>query len=175
MPLIHSKSDAARSANIAAERRAGKPPAQAAAIAYNIQREAKATGGPIPMSGLRYEGLISSPTAGRTDKIPMSVPGGSYVIPADVVSALGQGNSMSGGHALHRAFRMEHRTKIHHFASGGRTDIVVSGGEFIVPPDKVSEVGDGDMNKGHDILDQMVRHVRRKNIRTLSKLPGPKK
>ena len=44
MPLIKSKSKAALSANIATERRAGKPPAQAAAIAYSTQRAA----GPKP-------------------------------------------------------------------------------------------------------------------------------
>ena len=38
MPLIHSSSDKARSANIATEINAGKKPNQAAAIAYDIQR-----------------------------------------------------------------------------------------------------------------------------------------
>jgi hypothetical protein len=42
MPLIKGRSDRARSENIATELRAGKPPAQAAAIAYKTQREARA-------------------------------------------------------------------------------------------------------------------------------------
>lgn len=42
MPLEHSDSDEARRRNIAAEIRAGKPPAQAAAIGYRVQREARA-------------------------------------------------------------------------------------------------------------------------------------
>lgn len=41
MSLIKSKSDKARSKNIAAEINAGKKPAQAAAIAYSIQRKSK--------------------------------------------------------------------------------------------------------------------------------------
>lgn len=41
MPLSHGKSDASRSKNIATEIRAGKPPAQAAAIAYSEQRKAR--------------------------------------------------------------------------------------------------------------------------------------
>lgn len=41
MPLKKSKSDKARSENIATERRAGKPAKQAEAIAYSVQREAK--------------------------------------------------------------------------------------------------------------------------------------
>ncbi len=40
MPLIKSTSNKARSKNIATEIRAGKPPKQAAAIAYSMQREA---------------------------------------------------------------------------------------------------------------------------------------
>lgn len=41
MPLIKSVSNAARAKNIGAEIKAGKPPAQAAAIAYSVQRQAK--------------------------------------------------------------------------------------------------------------------------------------
>jgi hypothetical protein len=41
MPLIKSASKKAIGKNIAAEIRAGKPPKQAAAIAYSVQREAK--------------------------------------------------------------------------------------------------------------------------------------
>jgi ADP-ribose pyrophosphatase YjhB (NUDIX family) len=41
MPLIHGKSDKARSENIATEIEAGKDPKQAAAIAYSVQRKAE--------------------------------------------------------------------------------------------------------------------------------------
>lgn len=40
MPLIESKSNAARSENIRREIEAGKDPKQAAAIAYSVQRKA---------------------------------------------------------------------------------------------------------------------------------------
>lgn len=43
--LKKGTSNATRSANIAKEIRAGKPPAQAAAIGYRVQREAKAAKG----------------------------------------------------------------------------------------------------------------------------------
>jgi hypothetical protein len=45
MPLKKSASNAAFKANIAAEVRAGKPPKQAAAIAYSVQRRAAAPKG----------------------------------------------------------------------------------------------------------------------------------
>lgn len=41
MPLIHGKSDRAREKNIEREIEAGKPPKQAVAIGYSVQREAK--------------------------------------------------------------------------------------------------------------------------------------
>lgn len=55
-----------------------------------------------PVNG--HVGMIKSAIPGRTDKIPMNVRGGSYVIPADVVSGIGQGNSMAGAAALNGMF-----------------------------------------------------------------------
>ena len=40
--------------------------------------------------------LINSTVSGRTDRIPMRARTGSFVIPADVVSGLGEGNTMAG-------------------------------------------------------------------------------
>lgn len=55
----------------------------------------------IPESGLDFHGgLIDAPIHGRTDKIRLNIPSGSYVLPADIVSAVGQGNTMAGAHAI---------------------------------------------------------------------------
>jgi hypothetical protein len=40
--------------------------------------------------------LIHSPVPGRVDRIPMRARTGSYILPADVVSGLGQGNTYAG-------------------------------------------------------------------------------
>lgn len=50
-------------------------------------------------------GMIKSDIPGRTDKIPMSVPPGSYILPADIPSALGQGNTMAGEKILGNMFK----------------------------------------------------------------------
>lgn len=50
MPLVKSASKAAFRKNIAAKVRAGKPPAQAAAIAYSTQRAAAGKSGAKPMA-----------------------------------------------------------------------------------------------------------------------------
>lgn len=192
---------------------AGKPQRQAVAIAYDIQRRSKkAKGGPLaalPFSergmlqgmkrSLEHQGMIHSPVPGRTDKLPMAVKSGSYVIPSDIVSAMGQGNSMAGANGLNKLFKlgpygapsgtaprpskMAGMKPLKLRADGGDAsdipgapvDIVAAGGEFVVPTHAVSEIGGGDASRGHDILDAMVAHVRKKNIKTLRKLPKPKK
>lgn len=45
-------------------------------------------------------GFLHSPIAGRTDQIRANPATDSYVIPADVVSGLGEGNSLAGARAL---------------------------------------------------------------------------
>ena len=43
-----------------------------------------------------HVGPIHSAVAGRTDHLPMHVPSGAYVLPADIVSAMGEGNTAAG-------------------------------------------------------------------------------
>jgi hypothetical protein len=50
-------------------------------------------GGMNVASGLK---LVHSTTPGRTDRIPIRARPGSFVLPADVVSGLGQGNTLAG-------------------------------------------------------------------------------
>lgn len=140
---------------------------------------------------LAHSGMIHSTVPGRTDRIGMGVKRNSYVIPADVVSSVGQGNSMAGANAFNHMFKSGPygaslpsgggiakpiRQK---FAEGGEVDkpvdIVAAGGEFVVPPEHVERIGGGDMDRGHEILDRMVHHIRKKTIKTLRKLPAPKK
>jgi hypothetical protein len=206
---------------------------------------------------LHYEGMIKSGVPGRTDKLPMSVPSGSYVLPADIPSALGQGNSIAGGHILQKMFNsgpggmalprmgggrpnmprmnLSPRPPKSQFASGGSAllrygrptipvdkdparrmgpvirktidsahgivddprappegghesteevklakggkttvPIIAAGGEFLIHPDVVKDLGHGDITAGHKVLDQFVLHTRQQHIKTLKNLPGPK-
>lgn len=135
---------------------------------------------------INSSGLLRSHVPGRTDRLPMNVHGNSYVIPADVVSGLGQGNTISGGHILDTMFGGMKPAKTGHtmpgirkgLASGGTTHhvpVMVAGGEYIVHPDVVKHIGKGDHKAGHRILDTMVKNVREHTIKTLRKLPAPKK
>jgi hypothetical protein len=53
---------------------------------------------------LIHEGPIHSSVAGRTDHLPMHVESGSYVVPADIVSGMGEGNTIAGFKHMHRMF-----------------------------------------------------------------------
>lgn len=160
-----------------------------------------------------HGGMIKSSIPGRTDKIALSVPSGAFVLPADIPSALGQGNTMAGAQILGKMFKMGPYgsgatgaikgggSRSHGFnwmkgpsgpkvsnrppsvaADGGEqtgnTDevpIIAAGGEYIIHPDTVKEIGHGDMEAGHKVLNKFVLSVRKQHIATLRSLKPPKK
>lgn len=183
----------------------GKAKADKQAIAVALSTARKYAKGGDTMSNLAlkgssiklsHEGMLNSSIPGRTDKLPMKVKAGSYVLPADIPSALGQGNTMSGGEILKKMFnsapyglppmkgRGRPRIPARGFQEGGDVEtenedehvpIIAAGGEFIISPEVVRDIGHGDMKKGHDVLDRFVLKVRKHHIATLKKLPAPKK
>mgnify|MGYP001615768188 CR=1 FL=1 len=112
-------------------------------------------------------GPVAGATGGRTDALPVDVPAGAYVVPADVVSALGEGNTGAGFEKLTRSFGKPGR------AAGGAVPIKISDGEFVVTPEQVAKLGNGDMDQGHRVLDAIVKKIRAEHIKTLSELPPP--
>ena len=186
MPLTKGSSQATISHNISEMVHAGHPQAQAVAAALNTARSAKAEGGPMqkpkatPADTGVHLGPIHSPVAGRTDHLPMNVPSGAYVIPADIVSSLGEGNTMAGFRAVKHMFRSAPKGS---YAEGGITGapigepvpIVAAGGEYVLSPDEVMWAGGGDIDAGHRALDKWITDTRKDLINTLKKLPGPKK
>lgn len=125
-------------------------------------------------------GLIRDATPGRTDRLPMSLPSDTYVVPADVVSGLGQGNTEAGGRLLDAMFRDHKAAGGRLRASGGRASsspvqIIAAGGEYLIDPEVVYSLGKGDPDKGHKELDKWVRATRQRVVNHLTKLPGPRK
>lgn len=171
---------------------------------WYIRNEARQINNPGQMGG-----PLSSTIPGRTDHIPLNVRKGSYVLPADTVSALGQGNSAAGHSVINRMFQtgpfgmpapirggrapMPKAPSMGRmsspglgdikpgklgFAAGGQADdvdVMAAGGEHILTPEQVTAVGGGDIDHGHKILDEFVKHVRSETVKTLQKLPGPKR
>lgn len=106
---------------------------------------------------------------GRHDDMNISVPAESFVIPADIVSALGDGNTLAGFNVLDRFFPK----------SGGTTPvndkvpIVAAGGEYVVGPEHVMRMGNGNLKKGHEQLRNFVKELRSANVKRLKALPAP--
>ena len=222
-----------------------------------------------------HVGPITMAVGGRTDHIPMHVLEGSYVLPADIVSGLGEGNTLAGSKVVDNMFGHkdhDHAGRAHRATGGGMASkkaaanlknlstlpedinlgvsgrdytgsdliaqgfgsgpfgisqkaptfsslstptmpsdipslstilkmsqignpppkeearggpimsghyrpvpIVAAGGEYVIHPDVVRKLGNGDMDKGHNYLDHFVKYVRKHLIKTLSKLPGPRR
>lgn len=146
-----------------------------------------------------HSGPIHSGVAGRTDHLPVHVSSGSYVIPADIVSAIGEGNSVAGFKILKDIFEnleapyvgnsapyaargLPYNASTPKRAAGGSNSqsegdvpVVVAGGEYVVTPEQVKSIGKGSLDDGHKVLDHFVKKLRAKTIKTLSNLPGPKK
>lgn len=205
-------------------------------------------------------GLIHHPHAaagGRTDTLPYTVPSNSFVIPADVVSGLGEGDTYSGarviaqmlngspfgsdpeqwasgnsipgaphwesksqfdpdkfdsymemGKKLKGAFNkrpdpngsysppgpsgggpgtgggggfFDFLSSLWPFAKGGqvpgreKVPVIVANGEYLIKPADIKRLGGGDLERGHAILQSLVRQVRARTIKTLKKLPKPVK
>jgi len=175
MPLKHGSSQATISKNILEMSHAGHPHDQAVAAALNIARSGKAYGGNSDGNGgnIIHTGPIHSPVAGRTDHLPMHVPAGAYVIPAEEVAYLGEGNTLSGFKNITEMISKYHDDGSHN--AGNPVPIVAAGGEYVIPPYAVVGIGDGDLDRGHRILDQFVMKLRKKHIQTLQKLAPPKK
>lgn len=117
-------------------------------------------------------GPLHGATPGRSDVLKISVPGESFVIPADAVSALGDGNTQAGQAQLERMFPSGGGV---HRANGGKVPIVAAAGEFIVGPEHVTRVGNGKTGPGHLALRKFVKDVRAKHIEKLRSLPDPAK
>ena len=114
-------------------------------------------------------GIIAGPTPGRSDRVPMSVRTNSFIVPADAVSALGEGNSESGAQVLSRMF-----PTAAHGSGAAEVGIQASHGEYLIDPETVRGIGHGSLSAGHRVLGKLVLKIRREHIRTLRGLKGPK-
>lgn len=151
------------------------------------------------------KGPILSAVPGRTDSHLTKVASGSYILPAAHIASMGQGNSVAGLATAHAMFGPggpygSSGGKISHgaglpkpphlakFSKGGYSDggargnedhievpVALAGGEYIIGPSVVRAIGKGSLKNGHSLLDAYVMAARKREIKTLRKLPPPAK
>lgn len=142
----------------------------AVSAALDIARKVRAKGGRV------HVGPIIGKTGGRADKRPMHVPDGAYVMTADHVSGLGQGNTHAGMAVLDKMFPISAKAHTDEMpakrAVGGKVPIYAADGEYVVHPQDIKDRY-GDLDRGHKVLDAWQTHERQNLIKTLSSLDPP--
>ena len=186
MPLVKGKSQKAIGSNISELMHSGRPQKQAVAIALDTARKAMERGGTSKKDHPKvFHGPLRAAIPGRTDRLPIHVYSGSYVLPADIVSGLAEGNTEAGYEIVKRmideqlskggSVGMSQKYGLHGHYHEPRSvvPVIVAGGEFILTPEEVEAFGEGNLDAGHKVLDSFVKSQRKKTIKTLRKLPGP--
>lgn len=215
MPLQKSASRDAISSNIREMQNSGHSHAQSVAASLHtadMARRSHLAGGGLSMPSPSFSdrgaarelqmgdtfhpgGLFTGGAGGRTDQLPRAVAADSFVIPADVISGIGQGDTMAGskimdgilssgpfGTRLPRGRRADGGNA----SDGGISHVLVAGGEYLVNRDKVAELGRrvrlggksrarSDLAAGHEALRTMVDKVRNHQKKFLATAPKPKK
>ena len=137
-------------------------------------------------------GLFNSDVAGRTDRLPHAVAADSFVLPADVVSTLGQGNTMAGSKIMDAIMSSGPYgiPLTHPRAAGGSTPgvshVMVAGGEYLIHRRDLEKKGRlmraagksrarTDLAAGHEWARQFVETVRKHAKKFLNHAPKPKK
>lgn len=166
MPLEKSSSKPAFVRNLKTELET-KPRDQALAIAYAVKRRARAQGGSV------HVGPIIGDTGGRADKVNMNVPSGAYIIPSDIVSGLGEGNTLHGMKIIERMFPHPHDPE--GSSNGEPVPIAAAHGEISISPEQLQAKFGGDLDHAHKTMDAWIKHERKQIIKTMSRLPGPAK
>lgn len=214
MPLQKSTSRAVISNNIREMQAAGHPHRQAVAAALHtadLARQHRADGGGLSLGQTSIPfaersaarslqddtyhpgGFLNSSVAGRTDRLPHAVAADSFVMPADVVSGIGQGNSLAGAKIMDAILSsgpfgtpLPRTRRADGGPAPGISHVMVAGGEYIVPREKVIALGRrmrlgkksrarSDLAAGHEALRDMVDKVRGFQKKFLANAPKPKK
>lgn len=160
----------------------GGNPGAGLGVADNASPSDFARGGAIDgadVHGAAFErGLVETPTGGRQDAHTITIRVNSYVLPADIVSSIGDGNTLAGAKRLDQLERQNPMPPVAGLArgglAGGRTrQIRISGGEYVLSPERVAALGGGDYRRGAVTLDREVEAIRGHQAKKLKSLPGP--
>lgn len=110
-------------------------------------------------------------TGGQQDNVHVDLPHGSFVLDANTVSALGDGNSVAGRKKIREMLNqlnagiceITHDTRL--------VPAAISSGEFTIYPHHVSAFGGGDLEAGHKKLKSFVKKLRKDKKMNVMDIP----
>lgn len=211
MPLEKTATKAGISQNIREMKTAGHSQAQSVAAAMRTADNARhhLAGGGLSTPSVPFyvrneargiaddsyhpNGVFTGGSGGRTDNIPRSVAADSFVMPADVVSGIGQGSTMAGAKIMDGILssgpfgtRLPHSKRADGGAAPGISKVMVADGEYLVPRDKLVEIGRRmraagkskartDLAAGHEWARDFVERSRKHQKKFLATAPKPKR
>lgn len=124
--------------------------------------------------------LIKGPGDGQADKIKTSIPEGSYIFSADVVSGFGNGSSEKGGEVLKKFENMVKRKagrtafstiSSHVKKSTKPVPVWLSNDEYKFDPTTVTILGNGSNGRGAKVLKSVVNNLRKHQMSNGANLP----
>ncbi len=178
----------------------------AVATALTVARRKRDAGGKVHVPKLNspkvHIGPIHGDVPGRSDRLNVHTPNGSYVLPADVISGHGENNTQAGFSTMQRLFGTASRTKgtpygqgsglpyhgIEPRSKGGavhdgadEVPLVVASGEMSLAPEQLMKlrdllkIPDMTLDDAHKIMDEFVLQSRSDHVKTLKSLPRPRR
>ncbi len=124
----------------------------------------------IDIGTLKETSPIEGEDKGQDDNIHVKAPVGGYVLDADVVSSIGDGNTDAGFKEINRY--LDKLEKKHIKKSKPKLiDCAFSTGELQIDPRDVTAIGKNDLEKGHKVLNQFVKEVRAHKKHSIDSIP----
>lgn len=112
--------------------------------------------------GYVHGGYIHGESSGVADDVDARIPSGSFVADAETVSSIGDGNTENGRKKLQELNeRYDSFEKSGIFPYTERIHVKLSPGEFVISPEAVKGVGNGNSNRGAKKIDKMRKAIRK--------------
>lgn len=106
-------------------------------------------------------GYVDGDDSGISDKVPIKLKPGAFVLNGMDLSLAGDGNSIAGA-KMWKKFADKHDSGFYRaYHSGGLIDAKVSPGELILEPNEVTAIGRGSNKRGSQIIEKTRRNLRK--------------
>lgn len=121
---------------------------------------------------IRKSIYLKGDESGQADNIYVKVPEHTFIIDAQTVSLIGDGNSENGKLRLEEMVKQIPSFKVENLRD---VDCALAAGEYAITPEKVAGYGNGDIRKGIEILKSFVKEIKKYKKLEVKTIPKPTK